>query len=83
MSPYSHYRNASYDELVNAADMTADEEKQKELYYSLQDFVIEEVPAFYLVHEEKIVAVNSYVKGYTITSEDPWLNLEGVYLENE
>ena len=83
MSPYSHYRNTSYDELVNAADMTADEEKQKELYYSLQDFVIEEVPAFYLVHEEKIVAVNSYVKGYTITSEDPWLNLEGVYLENE
>ncbi|MCQ1535317.1 ABC transporter substrate-binding protein [Methanosarcina sp. KYL-1] len=82
-APRSHYQNATYDELVNAADMTLDEDKQRELYYALQDFVIEEVPAFYLVHEEKIVAANSYVKGYTITSEDPWLNLEGVYLENE
>ena len=83
MAPYSHYSNATYDELVNAADMTADEDKQRELYYALQDFVLEEVPAFYLVHEEKIVAANSYVKGYTISSEDPWLNLEGVYIEEE
>lgn len=83
MAPYSHYNNTTYDELVNAADMTADEEKQRELYYALQDFVIEEVPAFYLVHEEKVVAANSYVKGYTISSEDPWLNLEDVYLERE
>lgn len=79
--PYSHYENATYDQLVNAADTAMDEEKQKELYYDLQEFVLEEVPAFYLVHEEKVVATNSYVKGYNITSEDPWLNLEGVYLE--
>ncbi|MDD2438627.1 MAG: ABC transporter substrate-binding protein [Methanosarcinaceae archaeon] len=80
-SPNSHYKNESYDKLVDSADRTADEEKQRNFYYALQDFVIEEVPAFYLVHEEKIVAANSWVKGYTISSEDPWLNLEGVYLE--
>jgi peptide/nickel transport system substrate-binding protein len=82
-SPYSHYNNSEYDVLANAADSTVDEDKQQELYYQLQEMVLEEVPAFYLVHEEKIVAANSYVKGYEITSEDPWLNLNGVYVEKE
>jgi len=82
-SPYSHYHNETYDQLVNAADMTVDTQEQEELYHSLQSFVIEEVPAFYLVHEEKVVATGSSVKGYTISSEDPWLNLSGVYLESE
>jgi peptide/nickel transport system substrate-binding protein len=82
-SPYSHYNNSEYDVLANAADSTVDENKQQELYYELQEMVIEELPAFYLVHEEKIVAANSYVKGYEITAEDPWLNLNGVYIEKE
>ncbi|KKG08470.1 ABC transporter substrate-binding protein [Methanosarcina sp. 2.H.A.1B.4] len=82
-SPYSHYQNETYDKLVDAADMTIDTQKQEELYHSLQDFVIEEVPAFYLVHEEKVVATGPSVKGYTISSEDPWLNLSGVYLERK
>ena len=79
----SHYGNTEYDQLVDLADMTVDPEEQERLYYELQEWVVREVPAFYLVHEEKIVAANSYVGGYTITAEDPWLNLEGVYLEGE
>jgi peptide/nickel transport system substrate-binding protein len=45
--------------------------------------VLEELPAFYLVHEEKIIVANTYVKDYRITAEDPWLNLDGVYLEGK
>jgi peptide/nickel transport system substrate-binding protein len=78
--PYGHYKNEAYDRLVDLADSTVDTKAQESVYYELQEMVIEEVPAFYLVHEEKIVAANSYVKGYAITAEDPWLNLEGVYL---
>ncbi|WP_305063714.1 ABC transporter substrate-binding protein [Methanococcoides sp.] len=81
--PFSHYNNTEYDKLANAADSTVDPEKQQQLYYDLQDMVLEELPAFYLVHEEKIIAANTYVKGYQITAEDPWLNLDGVYLEEE
>ncbi len=79
----SHYESAEYDRLVDLADMTVDPKEQEKLYHELQDWVVREVPAFYLVHEEKIVAANSYVKGYTITAEDPWLNIEGVYLEEK
>ena len=79
-SPWGHFQDEEYDQLVNAADMTANLEKQQELYFKLQDMVIERLPSFYLVHEEKIVATNVYVQGYTITAEAPWLNLEGVYM---
>ncbi len=82
-SPYGHYKNEEYDRLVDLADSTVDTKEQENLYYELQEMVIEEVPAFYLVHEEKLVAVNSYVKGYIITAEDPWLNLDGVYMEEK
>jgi peptide/nickel transport system substrate-binding protein len=82
-SPYSHYNNSEYDALANAADSTVDAGEQRELYYRLQEMVIEELPAFYLVHEEKIIAANSYVQGYEITAEDPWLNLDGVYIDKE
>jgi len=82
-SPYGHYKNEEYDRLVDLADSTVDTKEQEKLYHELQEMVIEEVPAFYLVHEEKIVAANSYVKGYIITTEDPWLNLEGIYMEEK
>lgn len=83
-SPNSHYHNETYDELVDAADRTVDAKEQEELYHSLQAFVIEEVPAYYLVHEEKVIATGPSVKGYTISSEDPWLNLSGgVYVERK
>ncbi|HIH93457.1 TPA: ABC transporter substrate-binding protein [Methanosarcina acetivorans] len=80
-NPYSHYNNETYDQLVDEADMTLDSQEQEELYHSLQAFVTEEVPAFYLVHEEKVVATGPAVNGYVISSEDPWLNLSGIYLE--
>ena len=40
-SPWGHFQDEEYDQLVNAADMTADLEKQRQLYYELQDMIIE------------------------------------------
>ncbi|MEA2033195.1 MAG: ABC transporter substrate-binding protein, partial [Euryarchaeota archaeon] len=50
-SPYGHYKNEEYDRLVDLADSTVDTKEQEKLYHELQEMVIEEVPAFYLVHE--------------------------------
>ncbi|MBN1109240.1 MAG: hypothetical protein JXA45_00620 [Methanomassiliicoccales archaeon] len=78
---YSHYANASYNALVTASDATNDLEVMEEKYLALQQAVIDGLPAFYLVHEYKIVAYRDWVKGYHMTAEDPWLNLNGVSVE--
>ena len=78
---YSHYANASYNSLVMASDATNDMDLMEEKYIALQQAVIDGLPAFYLVHEFKIVAYRDCVKGYQMTAEDPWLNLAGVSLE--
>lgn len=75
---WSHYNNATYDQKVRSADATSNLALQAQLYEELQDWVVEELPAFYLVHECKIVAYRENVKGYQMSAEDPWLNLEGV-----
>jgi len=80
---WSHYSNATYDQLEREADATSNVTLQQDLYYQLQGFVLRELPAFYIDHEHKIVAYRDYVKGYQITAEDPWLNLEGVYMEGK
>jgi peptide/nickel transport system substrate-binding protein len=83
LGTWSHYNNSTYDQMERAADSTSNVTLQQELYYQLQEFVLQELPAFYIDHEHKIVAHRDYVKGYQITAEDPWLNLEGIYLEGK
>ncbi|MBC7107708.1 MAG: ABC transporter substrate-binding protein [Methanomassiliicoccales archaeon] len=78
---WSHYQNASYDQLFRLADTTINVTLQEEYFRQLQRAVIDDLPAFYLVHEHKIVAYRDVVKGYVMTAEDPWLNLEGVSVE--
>jgi peptide/nickel transport system substrate-binding protein len=77
----SHYNNPAYDQLVQEGESTTDEAKKAEIYGNLQKMILEEVPAFYLLHEEKIVATRNNVQGYEISAEDPWLELRGVYLK--
>lgn len=77
----SHYRNESYDRLVEQAETVLDEAEKARLYSEIQKMILEEVPAFYIVHEEKVVATRNTVKGYQISAEDPWLELQGVYLD--
>jgi len=73
----SHYNNPVYDQLVEKGESEIDEEEKQKIYTDIQRMILEELPAFYIVHEQKIVATRSNVQGYEITAEDPWLNLKG------
>ncbi len=77
----SHYHNAVYDQLVTQAESEPDEIKKQQIYTDIQKMIIDDLPAFYLVHEEKVVAVRDNVRGYVISAEDPWLELKGVSLK--
>jgi peptide/nickel transport system substrate-binding protein len=74
----SQYSNPDYDQLVQQGESEMDEVKKQQIYTDIQKMILEELPAFYLVHEEKIVATRNNVQGYRITAEDPWLNLKGI-----
>jgi len=78
----SHYNNESYDRLVEQAEAVQDGDKKAQLYSQIQKMILDEVPAYYIVHEEKTVATRNRVKGYQISAEDPWLELDGVYLQD-
>lgn len=76
----SHYHNPAYEQLVEEGESEIDEKKKQQIYTGIQKMILDELPAFYLVHEQKIVATRSNVQGYEITAEDPWLNLKGIEL---
>ncbi len=76
----SHYNNPAYDQLVAKGESEIDEKEKQKIYADIQKMILEDLPAFYIVHEQKIVATRSNVKGYQITAEDPWLNLKGIEL---
>lgn len=76
----SHYQNGEYDRLVEQGESTMDEVKKQQIYEQIQRMILEDLPAFYIVHEEKVIAVRRNVQGFQITAEDPWLELKGVYL---
>ena len=78
---YSHIRNAEFDQLITRADATVDPQQQRRLYYRLQQMTLDLLPAFYLVHQEKVIAASSRVGGYEISAEAPWLNLQDVYIK--
>lgn len=75
---YSHYSDSDYDRLILEADAAADEKTRTRLYQRLQEYTLRRMPAFYMVHQEKLVATRNSVKGYHISSEPPWLNLRSV-----
>ncbi|KJS18330.1 MAG: ABC transporter substrate-binding protein [Peptococcaceae bacterium BRH_c4b] len=79
---YSHWANQQYDNLIMQGESASlDDEAKKKIYRQTQQLIMEEVPAVYLIHEEKVVAARNYVKDYQITAEDPWLNLAGIEIE--
>jgi len=80
---YSHYSDPEYDQLITQADATVDREAQRKLYWRLQRETLARLPAFYLVHEEKVVATRACVAGYQISAEPPWLNLAGIHIRSE
>jgi peptide/nickel transport system substrate-binding protein len=76
----SHYNNPEYDELIMKSESVSDNEKP-EIYKEIQQMILDDLPAFYIVHEEKIVATRSNVHGYEISAEDPWLELKGITID--
>ncbi len=78
---YSHWANEEYDRLIAEGESALDEAAKNEAYRRAQQLILDQVPAYYTVHEEKVVAARNSVKGYKITAEDPWLNLAGVTIE--
>lgn len=80
LDQYSHYENSTYDALVAAADASSGEQRVQ-LYHGLQQAVFNDLPAFYLVNEYKILGYRDYVKGFSISKEDSWLDLRGVSLK--
>ncbi len=80
--PFSHYANEEYDQLVMAAESSDyDDQAKMDLYDQAQRLIMEQMPAFYILHEEKVVATNKRVRNYRISAEDPWLNLAGITVE--
>ncbi|MEN6348296.1 MAG: ABC transporter substrate-binding protein [Syntrophomonas sp.] len=77
----SHYNNPEYDRLVMQGESETNEVKKQQIYADIQKLVLDELPAFYIVHEEKIVAARNNVQGYKISAEDPWLELKGVSIK--
>jgi len=77
----SHYNNPAYDQLVLQGESEKDEAKKEQIYADIQKMVLADLPAFYIVHEEKIVATRNNVQGFVITAEDPWLELKGISLK--
>ena len=55
---YSHYGAPQYDRFIAQADATINPEKQRQLYYRLQEETLERLSAFYLIHQEKVVAMD-------------------------
>ncbi len=80
-NPFSHFADEEYDRLVEDADAAPDEEARRELYHRLQRETMERLPAFYLAHQEKVVAARGNVSGYRISAEGPWLGLHSVTLD--
>ncbi|MFO7956286.1 MAG: ABC transporter substrate-binding protein [Candidatus Brocadiia bacterium] len=80
-NPFSHFGNEEFDRLVEEADAAPDETTRRELYHRLQRETMRLLPAFYMVHREKVVAARRNVAGYPISAEGPWLELRSVTLE--
>ena len=76
----SHFSDPEYDELIKISEGVPDDEKPQ-VYRDIMQMILQKLPAYYIVHEEKIVACRSNVKGYEISAEDPWLELRGVKVE--
>ena len=79
-NPYNHCDMPQLDDLIRRADAAPTESARRSLYRKLQREVVGRLPAFYLTHQEKVVATGPRVAGYRITAEPPWLNLSGIRL---
>lgn len=74
---FSTYANARVDELIRAAETTADSELRRALYYEAQEILYQEVPAVFLVLPEETEAARADIVNWEPAS-DSRINLHDV-----
>lgn len=73
--------DAELDGLILAAQQTADEDERTELYYEIQEKIVERVPGAYLFSPKLIVFQRANVHGLVVNSAPPLNEYWGVYKE--
>ncbi len=76
----SYYSNEAVDELLDRGRQEPDPDERLEIYSGLQEILIEEAPALYLVYNEDLVGVNDSVKNFWVTPASMFM-LQDVYIE--
>lgn len=75
-----HFSNQEVDKLLDQTRLTRDEEKRRELYFRLQQYIVEEVPGVIAYVTDFSNAYTRKLKGFE-TSPYAWLDLRDAYLE--
>lgn len=80
-----HYRNAEVDALLEEGRVTVDQDRRREIYYRVQEILMEEVPIFWAWYRPFIHVTSKRFAGYTDSNLTGGLfvNLENWYVVDE
>jgi oligopeptide transport system substrate-binding protein len=71
---FSGWSNKQYDDLVNAADISANQSDRDSKYADAQKILEQEAPVMFLYQDEKFLLIASKVKGWKQTPlDDDWI----------
>jgi oligopeptide transport system substrate-binding protein len=71
-SQWSRYSSPGYDQLVGAADGSADPTRRLQLYAEAQQLLVQDAPVAFLFQSEAWNLKQPYVQGVTYTALDDW-----------
>ena len=66
LNNYTGYSNKYVDELLEQAQFEMNDDFRLEIYYMVQEIILEEVPCVFINHNETLVAVSNDLWGFTI-----------------
>jgi ABC-type transport system substrate-binding protein len=78
-----NYSNPKYDDLVQKALETADENARKDIYNQAQKMLVEDSPNIFLNSPKIFYAVSSRVKDFVPTAAGEWISLLGTSVTNQ
>ena len=76
------WKNAKFDELVNAGRSTTIEAERAAAYSQAQELMLNELPYIIPFYEDVLTASKDHVKGYSINPINRYFYLENVWLED-
>ena len=77
------WKNAKFDELVNAGRSTTIEAERAAAYSEAQELMLKELPYIIPFYEDVLTASKDHVKGYSINPINRYFYLENVWLEDK